>query len=57
MLVNKSEADDLDDDFDIDLDDVDGVDEEELSKMVAEIKNKSTSRTLQVCHMHYVYCR
>lgn len=41
VLVNKSEADDLDDDdFDIDLDDMDNLNEEELSKMVEKIKNK-----------------
>lgn len=46
VLVNKSEADDLDDDFDMDLDDE--VNEEELSKLVADIKNKSATGALQV---------
>ena len=41
VLVNKSEADDLDDDdLDIDLDD---VNDEEISELVKRIKNKVSS--------------
>ena len=55
VLINKSEADDLDDDdFDIDLDDVDG-DEEELAKMVQEIKNKSAAGDLQVLFDYFIF--
>lgn len=49
VLINKSDADildDEDDDFDIDLDDVDG-DDEELAKLVQDIKNKSATGDLQ----------
>ena len=49
VLINKSEADDLDDDdFDIDLDDVDDVNDEELQKMVQNIKEKSANGGLEV---------
>jgi len=43
VMVNKSDADDLDD-FDLDLED--DVNEEELQKMVQDIKNKSTTGNL-----------
>lgn len=46
VIVNKSEADDIDEDFDLELDD-DDVNEEELAKMVEDIKNKSAAGTLQ----------
>lgn len=49
VLINKSDADildDYDDDFDIDLDDVDG-DDEEVAKLVQDIKNKSATGDLQ----------
>ncbi|XP_066910356.1 BSD domain-containing protein 1-like [Clytia hemisphaerica] len=49
VLINKSEADDLDDDddFDIDLDEIDDVNDEELQKMVQNIKEKSANGGLE----------
>ena len=48
VLINKSDADDLDDDDDFDIDLDEDVNEEELAKMVQEIKDKSATGKLQV---------
>ena len=47
MLINKSDVADDSDDFDLDLED--DVNEEELQKIVQEIKNKTSAGDLQVC--------